>query len=155
MVRWEILEKLINENQCRFVAEIGVRGGHIPWYLLHRSKIIEKYYAVDDDFSVLNKALISRFPHIFVPCNLTSKEASKVVQNNLDLVFIDANHGYDYVKEDIELWIPKTKKGGIICGHDYSDTYCLGVKRAVHEFFGDDFNLEFEGKVYIWWRKNV
>jgi len=40
---------------------------------------------------------------------------------SLDFVFIDANHAYDFVKEDIELWYPKVKKGGIFAGHDYMD----------------------------------
>ncbi len=38
---------------------------------------------------------------------------------SLDFVFIDANHKYDYVKEDIETWYPKVRKGGLFCGHDY------------------------------------
>jgi len=41
--------------------------------------------------------------------------------NSLDFVYIDANHAYDYVKEDIELWFPKVKKGGYLLGHDYID----------------------------------
>ena len=49
-----------------------------------------------------------------------SKEASRLFQNeSLDWIWIDANHAYDYVKEDIELWWPKLKKGGLFSGHDY------------------------------------
>jgi hypothetical protein len=39
--------------------------------------------------------------------------------NSLDFVYIDGNHEYSFVKEDIELWYPKVKDGGIISGHDY------------------------------------
>jgi hypothetical protein len=38
---------------------------------------------------------------------------------SLDFIYIDANHAYDFVKEDIDLWFPKLKKGGIFSGHDY------------------------------------
>ena len=38
---------------------------------------------------------------------------------SLDFVYIDANHAYDWVVQDIELWYPKVKKGGILWGHDY------------------------------------
>lgn len=38
---------------------------------------------------------------------------------SLDFVYIDANHAYDFVIEDIELWFPKVKKGGVVSGHDY------------------------------------
>jgi hypothetical protein len=38
---------------------------------------------------------------------------------SLDFIFIDANHAYDFVVEDINLWFPKLKKGGVFSGHDY------------------------------------
>lgn len=38
---------------------------------------------------------------------------------SLDFVYIDANHAYDFVKQDIKLWYPKVKKGGFLLGHDY------------------------------------
>jgi len=38
---------------------------------------------------------------------------------SLDFVYIDANHAYDYVVEDIKLWYPKVKHGGYLMGHDY------------------------------------
>ena len=118
---------------------------------------IEKYYAIDTDISVINKWVISQYSPIFTVINLTSKEASKVVQNNLDLVFIDASHNYESVKEDINLWLPKVKKGGILCGHDYGDIRgCREVKKAVDEVLGE-VNLEKdvlrEGNIKIWWIK--
>ena len=39
--------------------------------------------------------------------------------NSLDFIYIDANHSYDFVKQDIKLWYPKVKKGGLVMGHDY------------------------------------
>ena len=50
----------------------------------------------------------------------TSKKASELFEDNsLDFVYIDANHAYDFVKEDIQLWYPKVKSGGWVMGHDY------------------------------------
>lgn len=40
--------------------------------------------------------------------------------NWLDLVFVDASHLYEDVKQDVEDWYPKLKKDGIMSGHDYS-----------------------------------
>jgi hypothetical protein len=46
--------------------------------------------------------------------------ASKFFENNsLDFVYIDANHSYEFVKQDLNLWYPKVKKGGWVMGHDY------------------------------------
>lgn len=39
--------------------------------------------------------------------------------NSLDFVYIDANHAYEFVRQDINLWFPKVKKGGMVMGHDY------------------------------------
>lgn len=59
-----------------------------------------------------------------------------------DLVYLDANHKYESVYEDISLWINKVKSGGYICGHDYLDGDLpegkFGVKSAVKDFFKKD-----------------
>ncbi len=63
-----------------------------------------------------------------------SKEAVKEFKDeSLDFVYIDANHNYEFVKEDIELWYPKVKIGGIIGGHDYGP-HESGVAKAVDEW---------------------
>lgn len=52
----------------------------------------------------------------------SSEKASEMFEDNsLDFVYIDANHAYDWVVQDISLWYPKVKKGGILWGHDYLD----------------------------------
>jgi predicted O-methyltransferase YrrM len=64
--------------------------------------------------------------------------ATKVMEESLDFVFIDASHDYQSTSRDIELWAPKVKPGGILCGHDYNGrgdrVGVFGVKRAVDEF---------------------
>ena len=46
--------------------------------------------------------------------------AADLFQNGtLDFVYIDANHTYESVCEDIEIWYPKIRSGGILAGHDY------------------------------------
>lgn len=68
-----------------------------------------------------------------------SVEAAKSFANSsLDYVFIDAEHTYEGVKEDVTAWLPKVKKGGWIGGHDYDNGRFVGVKRAVDELFQRD-----------------
>lgn len=40
--------------------------------------------------------------------------------NSLDFVYIDGNHDFVNVTNDIEAWSKKVKIGGIISGHDYA-----------------------------------
>ena len=55
--------------------------------------------------------------------------------DTLDFVFIDADHSYKGVCDDIDAWSPKVRKGGMIIGHDF---HFPGVKKAVIEKFGND-----------------
>lgn len=49
-----------------------------------------------------------------------SQKASEIFQDeSLDFVYIDANHAYDSVVDDINYWYSKVKKGGYLWGHDY------------------------------------
>jgi len=57
----------------------------------------------------------------FMLRGLSSDMASRFEDGSLDLVYIDGNHAYEWVKEDIELWWPKLRKGGVLTGHDYLD----------------------------------
>ena len=55
-----------------------------------------------------------------------------------DLIYIDANHVYDRVKEDMGAWWPKVRTGGVLSGHDYMENEINGVRfgviEAVNEF---------------------
>jgi len=77
---------------------------------------------------------------------MTSANAAKRFENNqLDFVYIDAQHSYIACKEDINRWWSKVKNGGILSGHDYLNGNLpegeFGVKRAVDEFV-DQKNLK-------------
>jgi hypothetical protein len=54
---------------------------------------------------------------------------------SLDAVFIDAGHSYEDVSRDIDTWLPKVKKGGVLAGHDHNAKHFEGVIRAVTERF--------------------
>ena len=65
---------------------------------------------------------------------LSVEAALEVDDRSVDYVFIDAEHTYGGVKEDIEAWLPKIKNGGLLLGHDFSARF-RGVKRAAIERF--------------------
>lgn len=49
----------------------------------------------------------------------TSEAAKKIPDESLDYIYVDARHDYCGAKEDIELYWPKLRKGGLMAGHDY------------------------------------
>jgi len=83
-------------------------------------------------------------------------------KQKVDMVFIDGNHDYEYVSEDIRLWRQVLEPGGLLCGHDYADPgtvdYTPSVNRAVDEQVPDVQVLRgvAEGTTYdtcrIWWK---
>ena len=72
----------------------------------------------------------------------TSQEARRGFDKPVRLLFIDALHDYDSVKQDIELWKGLVIEGGIIAFHDYNYP---SVRRAVSELTGTgEYILEAE-----------
>lgn len=79
---------------------------------------------------------LSRYPHTNIIRGKSVDVAKTVENESLDFVFIDADHSYNAVKEDLAAWVPKVRKGGIVSGHDYyeSPTRNVGVIQAVDEY---------------------
>lgn len=80
---------------------------------------------------------------------MPSLDGVQHVPDELDLVFIDANHEYSEVRKDILSWLPKVRRGGLLSGHDYDQNIPMfsGVKQAVDEIFGRKILL---GKDRVW-----
>jgi hypothetical protein len=62
-------------------------------------------------------------------------------ENTYDIIYIDGDHSYDGVKNDLINAYSAIKNGGYIMGHDYQmnmmkakNFYDFGVKKAVDEF---------------------
>jgi len=53
--------------------------------------------------------------------NYTSAAVKEVKDGSLDWVYVDARHDYKGALEDITLWWPKIRIGGMLAGHDYLD----------------------------------
>jgi hypothetical protein len=52
---------------------------------------------------------------------------------SIDFVWIDGNHDYEAVIDDINSWLPKLKPGAWMGGHDYNHPGHPGVKQACDE----------------------
>lgn len=69
--------------------------------------------------------------------------------DDIDFIYIDGNHDYEFIKKDIELYWEKVAKGGILAGHDFFGRF-NGVVNAVCEF-STEKGLFIYSDNYDWW----
>ena len=111
------------------------------WGIYQENGVIgnsDTFWDGNEQKSILNKFKenISPFNDFVIPIKGFSTEiANRYADDSLDFVFINANHEYESVLNDIKSWFPKLKKDGVIAGHDYN---MEGVSKAVIESFGED-----------------
>lgn len=121
-----ILEGSYSRALCRYNPELllySIDG----WDLLENNTKRKKY-----QLWYYERAKNKLAPHNVVIIKELSTEAVKRFENgSLDFVYIDASHSYPAVKEDITIWTPKVRSGGIVSGHDYN---LPDVSRAVCEY---------------------
>lgn len=74
-------------------------------------------------FDELYRSVSSRFRSMFGSRvefirKISVDAVSQFADESLDFVYIDGNHDYKYVLEDLKVWYPKVKQGGFLCGDD-------------------------------------
>lgn len=58
--------------------------------------------------------------------------AKKFKDCSLDFVYIDGDHRTESVIADIEAWLPKIKKDGMLAGHDYNyESVTIGINNTI------------------------
>jgi hypothetical protein len=173
--RWEVLHELLRDKNPKVGAEIGIQRGIMTVEVLRIFPSIKTYYAIDpwlwypEYDKTLRKKLRGKWDQTFMNKNFkeyknrtfpfknkiktlkmfSNKAAQYIPDNSLDFCFIDGNHSKENVKEDINLYIPKMKSGGLLGGHDYG-RQVGGVKQAVNEIFKED--EFFLGLNKTWWK---
>jgi predicted O-methyltransferase YrrM len=137
------LAKYFAEQGFNLGAEIGVLGGGYSVVLCQANPKL-KLYAIDSwslDEGRRQDYHTRKYEEAktrLAPFNVTliekySLEAAKDFEDNsLDFVFIDANHSFDAVIQDLITWKQKVRKGGIVAGDDYNTSQ--DVKTAVNAY---------------------
>lgn len=158
--RAEAILKHIAHLESPTGAEIGVYMGALSKRLLRNREDLKLYlvdcwqpqdgsYKESEDFhaemgrqehekayETALKSIAAFDGRAFVMRQWSQEAAQHVPDHGLDFVFIDANHSYEGCRQDLELWAPKVRPGGVIAGHDYAHPEYpqWGVERAVNEF---------------------
>ena len=157
-IYYGIFSSVINQNNYKNVAEIGIGyGTHAKQILkntsIHKLYLIDpmKYYPNDgfaDDimktipnipnnqFNELHDCITNYLSDYKDKVVWFRKESTTITNDeipdySLDCVFIDGNHEYQYVLDDLQFWAKKVRPGGQILGDDY---WMSDVANAVHDF---------------------
>lgn len=144
--RQQMLEKMKKNS---VVAEIGVDEGKFS-HLIHKKVKPAKFHLIDmwgtDRFHDGKfEAVKSYFEEgieegtVQVHKTMSTEAAQDFEDGYFDWIYIDTDHSYETTRDELELYAPKIKPGGIIAGHDYKignwiSMYRYGVIEAVHEF---------------------
>ena len=170
----ERLAMLFGELGFKRGAEVGVAEGifskvlclHIPNIELFAVDLWDKYYHTDGhpikNIDMQESSL--RLAHEKLdPYNVTfirkpSVEAAKDIPDlSLDFVYIDADHSFDFVMQDLIVWSRKVRPGGIVSGHDYYRFRGAGVVNAVDAYTTahmiPEFFLDDQREITFFWEK--
>lgn len=166
----DVISALINDNDFNNFVEVGVWKGENLLQVTKKSPGLRELYGIDPyratEYKVKKNSMakisqkemdkiylevFERFKYELrteIIRKTGKKGAEMFPDESVDFVYIDDNHEYETVKENIKAWLPKVRKGGIMAGHDYKLGQ-IGVIKAVTEAFGIDApNIESDN---IWW----
>lgn len=124
-------------------VEIGVARGVFTEYILNNTGLTKyllvdpyknftldeytdgmNYYNMDEELRIC-KDNLSKYSQDIQFIRKTSSEAAHMIADeSIDVVYIDGNHAYDYVMEDMRTYWSKIRSGGVMFGDDlyeYSD----------------------------------
>jgi len=166
------LRDIIKKRNINIFVEIGLWQGSIIEYM-NKALSIKEYWGVDswkffpsndnktlvtfyntitkkqwEELSFIAYQKMIKFAAVKI-IRLESVMAAKLFPDNyFDMVFIDANHDYEHVCNDITVWFPKIKKGGLISGDDLDRSQ---VKKAIRTKTKEISNLcNFRSYQRIW-----
>ena len=71
--------------------------------------------------------------------DMTTHDAGLEFNQEIDFIFIDADHTYEGLLLDLQDWLPKVKSDGLVLLHDFTNTACPGIKRAFDEYTQDTY----------------
>lgn len=164
-----LFSKVLERKKLKIGVEIGVAfGGHAESIL--KTSTVDRLYGIDpyvhidgyddpmnltqeefDQVCSFTLERLARYGNRYQHIRKMSEDAVKDI-HEVDFVYIDVDHSYKGVWNDLCIWYSKVRVGGVIGGHDYNHPNFPGVKQAVDEFFvkrfGWEIHVEGEG---VWW----
>lgn len=120
----------VTEN-CPNVSKIYGVDPYLPWKDVE-GRMID---GLELDMIKTEAYLQHKYSPVKEKIEILEMKSSEAVlrfdDESLDFIFIDGDHTYESVLEDLTLWYPKIKNGGLLMGHDFASS---PVSNAVTHF---------------------
>ncbi len=147
------LAGMVNQYGWKRGAELGVDRGILMGVLLRDCPDLH-LVGVDIFPDIERSWRAFEYGHEYaersILLTMTTSAASRVAEDgSFDFVFIDADHNYESVVDDIACWRSKVRSGGWLGGHDYNKKF-PGVVKAVDEVFGKSVK-QWPGSIWGVW----
>ena len=149
--RWEVINIFIIQFNWKIGVEIGVNEGEnvfeiaknnsklkiygVDPYKIQKENILYNEVYTDKSLNIIKRKILKeslKYPNLKIIVDRSDNASKQFDKESIDFVFIDGDHSYESVKNDINCWEPKVKENGLVMGHDYN---WGDVARAVGEMF--------------------
>lgn len=131
------------------LVEIGCWNGRTTAVLLQAAQVFSAQLTTIDPFIPVQSRSVAtpetwaghlRAQGLTPPplLRMSSVEAAQTWTKPLALAFIDGDHDYAAVRQDLALWTPFIVQGGVVLLHDIFFPRFHGVTQAVFEWFMDE-----------------
>lgn len=159
-----IFSNAIKQNNFKVCVEVGIGYGFHAREILDNTAV-DKLYLIDpmkyypnDAFATdvikyggFEKLVYNIKTHLSIHDDRytwfrtpsVSVTNEQIQDESIDSVFLDGDHSYFAVSQDLPFWWKKLRKGGWLLGDDYASCH-PGTTRAVNEFAANNkLNIEF------------
>jgi predicted O-methyltransferase YrrM len=122
-------------------------------FLVDPYKVFDSYDDVKEQEKLTKaencaKSKLGRYKDVITWIKKSSEDAVEFLPKEIDFIYIDGNHNYEFAKKDMEDYFKILKKGGIMAGHDITGGF--GVDKAFVEFCYEN-KLEPHISRIDWW----
>jgi len=127
------------KSAAYMTVEIANSGKNIKFECIDPMELMGHYLAIPqeekDGYSAedFHKRLESVKDYYHLNQMTSAKAVELYEDGSIDFLLIDGDHSYECVKEDITLFLPKMRSGGLIVG---DDAYTADIQRALADAAG-------------------
>jgi hypothetical protein len=141
------LPQFFKEKGFTIGAEVGVYKGEFselfckagfkhfaidPWKAFDGQGRTQQRQERQDFIFEHTTRLLSPYPNCTIIRKTSMDALADFKDGSLDYVYLDGDHSFMPVAEDIFHWAKKVRKGGIVAGHDYDMTRVGATNTVIH-----------------------